>query len=353
LGSFEMPLFMPQAQIPAHAAAQKYCRPLNPDALNEQSGRLLRLALVNNMPDSALEDTEAQFFGLLAGAATDISVQLELFSLPDVPRGEKAQQHLARFYKNTNFLLRDSFDGVIITGTEPRESDLRKEPYWDSLETVLDWAEEHTTSTVLSCLAAHAGVLHRNAIARQPMNDKRFGVFEHEIVAEHALTAGVGNPVSIPHSRWNELSEYALISAGYRVLTKSPDDSVDLFIKQKNTHLSVHFQGHPEYGELTLFKEYRRDVRRFLRRERETYPVAPRAYFGAAATKLADDFRATAISQRSEQILEKFPEVELIATLKNSWQASSVRIYHNWLQLLLSGKANPHPATAMASVRRG
>ena len=345
-----MPLYMHGDRIPSHAAAQKYCHPLNFTGVIEERGQLLRLALVNNMPDSALEDTEAQFFELLAGAATDIPVHLELFSLPHVPRGEKAQQHLERFYKSTDYLIRDSFDGAIITGTEPHESDLRKEPYWNSLAKVLDWAEEHTTSTVLSCLAAHAGVLHRDAIARQPMNEKRFGAFEHQIVADHALTVGVGSSISIPHSRWNELSEQALRSAGYTVLTKSPDAGVDLFIKQKKNHLSVHFQGHPEYGELTLFKEYRRDIRRFLRSERETYPVAPHGYFGAAATQLVDEFRSRAVGQRNEQALESFPEVELIVTLKNTWRASSVRIYRNWLQLLLSAKANRHPVTVMARV---
>jgi homoserine O-succinyltransferase len=347
-----MPLYMHADRIPSLAAAQKYCHPLNSAATIEESRQLLRLALVNNMPDSALEDTEAQFFELLAGATTDIPVYLELFSLPHVPRGEKAQQHLERFYESTDHLIGDSFDGAIITGTEPRESDLRKEPYWDSLAKVLDWAEEHTTSTVLSCLAAHAGVLHRDAIVRQPMKEKRFGAFQHQIVADHALTAGVGNTISIPHSRWNELSEQALLSAGYTVLTKSPDAGVDLFIKQKKNHLSVHFQGHPEYGELTLFKEYRRDIRRFLRGERETYPVAPHAYFGAAATQLADKFRERAVAHRSEQALETFPEVELIATLKNTWRASSVCIYRNWLQLLLSSKDHGHPVSVMARIER-
>lgn len=345
-----MPLYMPQHRIPTHAAAQKYCRVL---ASESQSPHLLKLALVNNMPDSALEDTEAQFFELLDGAAGDLPVHIELFSLANVPRGERAQQHLDCFYKSTNELPGQSFDGAIITGTEPRETNLSKEPYWNSLTQVLDWASEQTSSAVLSCLAAHAGVLHSHGIVRQPMQDKRFGVFEHQIVTKHALTMGVASPVSIPHSRWNELSENSLIAAGYTVLTKSPEAGVDLFVTQKGNSLLVHFQGHPEYGELTLFKEYRRDVKRFLRGERETYPAVPRAYFGTEAVQLAENYRKLAVAGRSERAFEKFPEVELIAALQNTWRASSVRIYRNWLEILLDKKSSSQPATVMSRVGRG
>ena len=115
----------------------------------------------------------------------------------------------------------------------------------------------------------------------------------------------------------------------------------------------MHFQGHPEYGELTLFKEYRRDVKRFLRGERETYPSVPRAYFGTEAMQFTENFRKLAVARRSERVFEKFPEVELIAALKNTWRASSVRIYRNWLEILLDNKSSSQPATVMSRVGRG
>jgi len=46
----------------------------------------LRIALVNNMPDAALEDTELQFFELLSAASGDLPIQVELYSLPGIPR---------------------------------------------------------------------------------------------------------------------------------------------------------------------------------------------------------------------------------------------------------------------------
>src|SRR5271167_1152726 len=137
----------------------------------------LRIALVNNMPDSALEDTENQFVELLSAASSEIQIELTFFSIPTVPRGERAQERLKEYYSSLPMLLCSRFDGVIITGTEPRQPDLRKEPYWNELAAVLDWAEQFSHSAILSCLCAHAGVLHSDGILRRRLEEKQFGVF--------------------------------------------------------------------------------------------------------------------------------------------------------------------------------
>jgi homoserine O-succinyltransferase len=228
------------------------------------------------MPDSALEDTERQFSDLLGAAARDIPVCLKFYSLPGIARSDRVQEHLSRTYFAIDDLWRDQFDGVIITGTEPCQPDLRSEPYWFNLVDIFDWVERNTASVVLSCLAAHAGVLYADGVDRHALSDKRFGVFDEQRVCDHALTRGGRAVMRFPHSRWNELQENVLTSAGYVVLTKSAEAGVNLFVKKKRQSLFVHFQGHPEYGVQTLLKEYRRDIVRFLRHERETYPSMPR-----------------------------------------------------------------------------
>lgn len=306
----------------------------------------LRLALVNNMPDAAIEDTEAQFLELLDAASGELPVSVELFSLPGISRGEKVQEHLNAYYKSTRELLKQPFDGAIITGTEPKQADLRQESYWDALRAVFEWSEENTFSTVLSCLAAHAGVLFSNGISRRPIGFKRFGVFEHTVVQEHALTSGAPNPVRIPHSRWNELEEHALRFAGYTILTKSAEAGVDLFVKQKKQSLFVHFQGHPEYGARTLFKEYRRDVRRFLCKERETYPDLPRNYFDENSAKHLTAFREAALSNSNERLMEQFPDGR--GSLDAPWRPASLQIYRNWLNYIQNqrGKLCAEPPLA-------
>jgi homoserine O-succinyltransferase len=326
-------------------------RPYSPSA-DVPEAPTIRIALINNMPDAALEDTEVQFFELLDAAASDTPVSLKLYSLPNLPRSGAGQQHLSNFYFGVQDLLNSRFDGVIMTGTEPRQPDLRDEPYWPALTDVLDWAEHSTASTVLSCLAAHAGVLHSDGIARHRLYDKQFGVFEFKKISDHALTDGIGDSMQIPHSRWNEVRADELTSCGYEVLTQSADAGVDLFVKKKKDSLFLHFQGHPEYGARTLLKEYRRDIRRFLRRERETYPTMPHGYFDSVASKLLSDFKEQVISNPREELMTGFPEAAVVDAVRGTWQASAATVYRNWLQYLMSKKADAAAISAMTPAVR-
>jgi len=299
---------------------------------------VVRIALVNNMPDPALEDTEMQFFGLLDAASGDLPLFLKLYSLSGIARSDRVQPHLKRCYFGIDDLRNDHFDAAIITGTEPHQPDLRQEPYWAELVGVLEWAESNTISTVLSCLAAHAGVLNSDGIQRHRLSDKRFGVFDSRKVREHPLTAQIASPVRFPHSRWNEVRADELEARGYAVLTQSERAGVDLFVKQKGKSLFVHFQGHPEYGAQTLQKEYRRDIKRFLRRERETYPSLPEGYFDPAATEALADFEKRAWSDRREEVMEHFP-ASAEGLFESTWTSSATGLYGNWLRYIASRQA--------------
>src|SRR5580693_4531507 len=319
-----MPLIIEGGRIPPRWAERTSYHQVGSDEGYGAGMDCVRIAFLNNMPDSALEDTEIQFFELLDAASGEIPVCLTLHSLSGVPRGERGEQHLNGFYFSTDDLLNSRFDAVIMTGTEPRQHDLRSEPYWSALTSVLDWAESNTVSTILSCLAAHAGVLHSDGIERHPLSDKQFGVFDFGKTANHQLTSGTAERVRFPHSRWNEVQADPLSACGYTVLTQSPEGGVDSFVKKKKRSLFVHFQGHPEYGAQTLLKEYRRDIKRFLRAERETYPSMPKGYFETSAASLLGAFREIALSDRREELMESFPEAVLGGNLKSTWRSSAM-----------------------------
>jgi homoserine O-succinyltransferase len=345
-----MPLIIEGGRVPPRWAGK---RSSPPDRLGDHDARpeCVRLAFINNMPDAALEDTELQFFELIDAASGDLPVVLKLHSLSGVPRGERGQQYLNSFYSSTDDLLNNQFDGMIMTGTEPRESDLRDEPYWSAITNVLDWAESNTVSAILSCLAAHAGVLYSDGIERHPLADKQFGVFDFARVGYHELTNGAAEQMRFPHSRWNEVRADALTANGYLVLTQSTEGGVDSFVKKKKRSLFVHFQGHPEYEAHTLLKEYRRDLKRFIRRERETYPAMPKGYFDASSTKLATEFRDIVLFHRREDVMEGFPEAALTRTLQKTWHASATGIYRNWLRFILSNRSEMPEFSAVASIR--
>src|SRR6266849_2928596 len=302
----------------------------------ESSPTCIDIGLINNMPDAALDATVRQFRALLGAAADDIVVRLTLYTLPEVPRTDFGRQQVSG-YSDISDLWDSHLDGLIVTGTEPRAADLKDEPYWNSLTRVLEWAEGHTYSTILSCLAAHAGILHLDGIARRPLADKRFGVFECVRVSDHPLTADTPPRLRMPHSRWNEIPEEALLACGYRVLTRSEDAGVDAFVKQRKS-LFVFLQGHPEYEASTLLLEYRRDIGRFLRGERDTYPPMPQGYFDEETVHALTALRERALSDRREELLAEFPLAMAAGKVTNNWRSTAEGFYRNWLQYICAEK---------------
>ena len=77
-------------------------------------------------------------------------------------------------------------------------------------------------------------------------------------------------------------------------------------MKQRKS-LFVFFQGHPEYEATTLMLEYRRDIGRFLRRERDTYPPMPHGYFDEETVAALAALRGERWLDRREELLAEFP----------------------------------------------
>lgn len=308
------------------------------------------IGLFNNMPDAACEGTERQFLDLLATAAPEIDVHVKLFALASVPRADEVRKALAARYRDAAELAHARLDGLIVTGTEPRAAKLSEEPYWSDMTALVDWARDNTASAVWSCLAAHAAVLHADGIERRPLADKTFGVFACETIAKHPLLAGI-TELCVPHSRLNGLPAAALAQRGYSLLSQSLEAGVDAFAREEaGGSLFVFFQGHPEYAADSLLREYRRDIGRYLRGEREHYPAAPRHYFTRDANALLNIFRARAIADRRAETIADFPMTALEAGLTCRWRRAAVGMYRNWIDYLKHRKAARLRATP--SLRR-
>ncbi len=293
----------------------------------------LAIGLVNNMPDTALEATEAQFARLLREASGVLPVELRIAYLPEVPRGPQALEFVTRSYWHVDQLTASPLDALIVTGLEPKAANLVDEPYWPRLGALLEWAQANTASSIWSCLAAHAAVQNLDGVMRRRLDHKRFGVFEHDLLERHPMIAGVAAPLALPHSRWNELPVQELRGAGYTVLSCAPETGADLFLKRTRS-LLVFLQGHPEYEPTTLLKEYRRDVGQFLRGQQPHYPTQPKGYFSAIAAAQLDAFEQRARAERTEETLAAFPTLGADAYLGDRWGAAAARIYRNWLVLI-------------------
>jgi homoserine O-succinyltransferase len=319
-----MPLFLESSQTGSAAE------------INAANG--ISVGLINNMPDAALDATARQFTNLLGAAAPNLAVVLKLFALPGVPRAEAARRTLAQKYRDISELWDTPLDGLIVTGTEPRAANLMDEPYWETLSKVVDWSRDNTASTIWSCLAAHAAVLHADGIVRCARDEKQLGVFDCRRVTAHPMTQHFPESLWVPHSRHNDLPEEALVSSGYKILTRSAEAGVDMFARQDGS-FSLFFQGHPEYEADSLFREYRRDAIRFLNGYREHYPALPRHYFNEQALATAEAFRARALAERHAGLAAEFPTLALEGGLNCPWRPAALGTYERWIAYLAARKA--------------
>jgi homoserine O-succinyltransferase len=304
------------------------------------------------MAGAAFKGTERQFVSLLDRASAGIPIHVSFYALPGLRSSEAGGQHFASHYQGVDALLATQLDGLIVTGREPKMTDLREEPYWHSFTRVLDWARTNTHSTIWSCLAAHAAILHMNGIGRRKSGEKNFGVFTCEQGAGHSLTQGLPPRFRVPHSRWNGVSASDLSAQGYRVLSRIAGDGLDAFIKQEDS-LFVFLQGHLEYETDTLMREYRRDVGRYLKGETPSYPVLPTDYFDRETESALLDLRERATQRRSLASLPALVSALQSARIENTWQDTAAHLYGNWLKGIWAQKTEhaSRPLAALSAAR--
>jgi homoserine O-succinyltransferase len=304
------------------------------DRGQEATDGVLTIGLINNMPDPALQATERQFMRLLTAAAGNNLVRFHCFSLPSVIRSQPAKWRVDRKYTDIAELDRLHIDGLIVTGAEPNAAILPQEPFWQDLTDIIDWAKTNTRSTIWSCLAAHAAVLHLDGIERQRLDAKCSGIYDCFAVADHWLTNGLPSPFPVSHSRLNELRATDLTARDYQLLTVSPQGGVDIFAKQLHSQF-IFFQGHPEYDPLSLEREYLRDISRFLAGERDDYPAFPAGYFDNETEARLADFERRARVERRPALSSELPDRTLRHDSATATAATA--LLRNWLSYLSDG----------------
>jgi len=313
----------------------------------------IAVALVNNMPDSAFLDTENQFRAAALGGDA-AGIKFELYTIKEIPRSEKLAAVVEHRYRGLDELWTRPPDALIVTGTEPTQVQLRFEPSWPYLARLLEWAADHVPTTLLSCLASHASLLLFDHIERTPRPMKCSGVFGGVVEDPlDPLATGLPDVVRIPHSRVNDVPEAALLDAGYRVVvgTGCSGAGWSVAAREQGDSLFVLCQGHPEYGTLSLFREYRRDVRRCLfGRGAVPYPRLPDGYLGEEAVETLTEFkrRGQARDTDPRELWPTFPFDEVAATIENSWASASATLYSNWLELARAAVPDVAPRRAAA-----
>jgi homoserine O-succinyltransferase len=258
--------------------------------------------------------------------------------LPAVARSKQASEHIAHDYADIADLYRLNIDGLIVTGAEPIALSLPDEPFWRELIEIIDWAKTHTRSTIWSCLAAHAAVLHLDGVERHRLNEKCSGVYDCANAGDDWLTRDLPATLKVSHSRYNEVREGDLAARGYEILTRSDVAGVDTFARQFESRF-IFFQGHPEYDATSLQREYMRDLARFLAGERDVYPNVPTGYFDEASVEQLERFELPARTIRNPMLAAELPGLTLRPDVAAGAAANA--IFRNWLGFLRGEAREP------------
>jgi homoserine O-succinyltransferase len=291
-----------------------------------------RCALVNNMPDGAFDATERQFADLLEAGSGRETVEVSRHTMAGVPRGERAAKRIAEEYLPCEEIGQDPPDLLIVTGSNPLAPRLEDEPYWADLVALLSWGSDHVPSMLLSCLSAHAALAVFDGIERTRLAAKCTGVFPQWADPDHPLTAGLGSPIVLPHSRLNTVVTRAVCGAGYRMALQSEAVGWSVITKRVGCSEVVLVQGHPEYDPSSLLREYHRDVRRYVLEERDEVPCLP---LGCTAPEdwgqLQRLQERVAAGERDPSLVESFPFDEVGARATWPWRGVAIQLYANLL----------------------
>jgi homoserine O-succinyltransferase len=231
--------------------------------------------------------------------------------------------------------MAQGLDALIITGANVANPALDQEPFWDTLIDVVRWADDNVASILCSCLATHGLVKHHYGIDRTPLPLKQWGVYSHTISDPgHPLVRDINTRFDAPHSRWNDVSREQLEGAGIKVLAESAEVGVHLAVSPDGFR-TVYFQGHPEYHAVSLLKEYKREINRYINGELETPPPYPEHYFSADALAVIEPFVIGCIEALDlGGDVPAFPEADLEPLVHNTWRDTGKAIVNNWLGLV-------------------
>ena len=297
-----------------------------------QDIRELHIGFLNMMPDAALVATERQFIRLVGNCNRIAQFYVYPFSLPGLPRSEETREYIERYYCDFEDLKEQGLDALIITGANVANPNLEQEPFWEPLMEIAEWADSNVASTLCSCLATHALLKHRYGIERQPLPQKRWGVYSHRISQpDHPLLRDINTRFDVPHSRFNEISRQQLEGSGLTILAESKAGGVHMAVSPDQLR-TIYFQGHPEYDMNSLLKEYKREVLRFAAGDLANPPPLPEAYFSDEGARIAERLVAELLMGPAESL--EALEAELEATLDNTWGDTAKAVVNNWLGLV-------------------
>lgn len=250
-----MPVIIPAALPATETLTNEQIFVMHEQRAQAQDIRPLRLAIVNLMPTKIV--TETQLLRLISNTA--LQVEVDLIRMKSHESKHVSEEHLTAFYKDFDEIKNNRYDGMIVTGAPVEQLSFQEVNYWEELKLIFDFADKNVFSTLFICWGAQAALYHYYGIPKYALPEKRFGVFEHEIIAKRPIVRGFDDVFYAPHSRHTEFRAGDIAKVeDLEIIAQSPEAGVYL-VASKDGH-RVFVSGHCEYDPLTLDAEYRRDI---------------------------------------------------------------------------------------------
>lgn len=259
-----------------------------------QDIRPLNLLILNLMPTKIV--TETQLLRKLSN--TPLQIRVELLRTASHQSQNTSEEHLSSFYTTFEAVKHKKYDGLIITGAPVENLDFQQVEYWEELCRIMEWSRHNVHSTLHICWGAQAGLYYHYGIKKHALDQKVFGVFEHQVLDPSSpLFRGFDDRFFAPHSRYTQISQEDVAAHPQLELLSTSREAGVYAVKSRDGRQFFVF-GHPEYDPDTLAKEYWRDKNKGL-------PIAVPAHY--------------------------FPGDDPMAEPVVRWRSAGQLLYTNWL----------------------
>jgi homoserine O-succinyltransferase len=189
---------------------------------------------------------------------------------------------------------------MIITGAPVEKLSFEEVDYWEEFKEILDFARKNVFSTMFVCWAAPAALYHYYKIPKFVTEEKISGIYKNEIDTNSLLMNGVEEFFWGPQSRYFYTKEEDVNAVSIlKIIAKCKKSGIHIIAS--NDYREIYVNGHNEYDDDSIDKEYRRDITKGI-------PIKmPENYY------IDDDINKKIAAQ---------------------WRVHSNLFYRNWLRLV-------------------
>ena len=250
-----MPIKIPDSLPARETLLNEAVDVIDSSSAHKQDIRPLRFLLLNLMPHKL--QTEVQFARILG--SSPLQIELTLMTTKTYSPKNTKKDHLIEFYKTLDEIKNNFYDVLIITGAPIETLPFEKVKYWKELKKIILWASTNVFRKIGICWGAQALLKELFDIEKHSINNKLFGVYDHNLnqTKHYRLMQGFIDRFPMPVSRFTEIKKSDILEAGLDILAIASESGIGMVRCPKTKDLFI--LNHLEYDAKTLKDEFLRD----------------------------------------------------------------------------------------------